>query len=129
MNSRGILSAVQSIGVVLGCAAIAYSLSRVPSMDSSSGPMLALIGGAIGLIGVGVGLIARPGVAEFERRHTARQLLGLRIAVPSGFVAAAGWLIAIFISAKVGYWVGLVGILVGICGIVIHNVSLARRER
>jgi hypothetical protein len=123
MNRYAIISAVQSVAVVAVCAAVGLSLATVSGGENSSFLFMALGGAIVGLIGVVVGLMFRAPVQELERYRSPRQLVGLRIATISFIVAIAGWLITVFVSGALGYWVVVVGVLGGCTGIVIHRLQ------
>lgn len=123
MNRYAIVSAVQSVAIVVVCAAVGLSLAKVSGGESSSFLFMALAGAIAGLIGVVVGFMFRAPVQELERRRSPRQLVGLRVAAIGFIVAVAGWLITVFVSGTWGYWVTVVGVLGGIAGVVFHRLQ------
>jgi hypothetical protein len=123
MNRGAAITTVQSIAVILGCAAIGVSLTRVPGGEASDAFSMALGGGAIGLVGVVVGLLVRGPVHEQQQHKTPRQLAGLRLSTVGLLVAMVGWLLVVFVHATLGSYVMVTGILSGIAGIIIHNVN------
>jgi hypothetical protein len=128
MEQRRVWTSVQSIGVIGACSAFAYSISCLPNMEASDGPVLALVGAIIGFIGVLAGLILRPRVAEFERRGPPLPLICLRIATVGGLIAGAGWLIVVFISYRIGFPIAVIGIVTGVVGVVSGRILLASRR-
>ena len=126
MNHSAITTAIQSIAIVAVCAAMGLSLAKVSGGESSSFPLVALGGAAMGLVGVIVGLIIRAPVGEFERRRKPRQLIGLRIATVGLIVAVTGWLVAVFLSDTLGYSLVVIGTLGGGVGILFHRFQAGR---
>jgi hypothetical protein len=97
-------------------------------MEASEGPVLALVGAVIGVVGVLAGLMLRPGVAEFERRGPRLPLICLRIATVGGFIAGAGWLIVVFISYSIGFPVTVIGVITGVVGVVSGQIFVMSRR-
>jgi hypothetical protein len=125
MKRRGILSIVQSLGVIAFCAAVAYSLSRFPNMELSDGPMLAFVGAALGLVGVCAGLFMRPSVQAYEARNT-RGLKWLRLTTVCLIVAAGAWLGSVLVPSTAWNWVFFVAAIGGLIGILGHNATRSK---
>jgi uncharacterized membrane protein len=97
------------------------------SSESLLSAMLMTLGGAtIGLFGAAVGLLVHRPVEAFERRRGSRKLLGLRLMTAGFIVAVLGWLLAVFLSGRTGYWLVVVGVVGGVVGIVIHYMNIFR---
>jgi uncharacterized membrane protein len=118
--SRRLLQSLTIIGIA---SLLGLSVAKVAAADP-----LAFSGGAafIAAIAVGiVGLFHQP-IASFEKITPPRKLLGLRIGVVGFVVALCGWLVAIFLSATVGYYIVVFGVLVGFVGFPIHIYNMFR---
>jgi hypothetical protein len=126
MSRGAAITAIQSIAIVLGCAAVGLSLTRVPGGEAADALFMTLGGAILGLIGVTVGFVVRAPAQKLERHRSPIQLVGLRITTVGLIVAVVGWLIAVFLSADLGWLIGVIGAVSGIAGIVIHNVNMVR---
>jgi hypothetical protein len=126
MNRIGIISATQSIIIVAICAALGLTLAMVSDAEGAS-PLLSAIGGAVfGLVGVFVGFMARSSRQNLERSFGARAF-GLRIAMLGFVLAIAGWLVGVFLSQTIGYWVVVVGVLTGCAGVAVLRFQSGAR--
>ena len=104
-------------------------MTRVPGGESADAFSMGLGGGAIGLVGVVVGLLVRGPVHELQQRKSPRQLLGLRVSTVGFIVAMVGWLLAVFVHPTVGSYVMGAGIVGGIAGVILHNVNTVGEGR
>ena len=126
MNWRVVTTVVQSSVVVVGCGLIGLSLTRLPGGVPGDALTMALGGATLGLIGVAAGIMMRAPIHRLEQRTSSRYLLGLRIGTVGGIVAAAGWLLAVFVDGTLGYWGVALGILTGLAGLVVHRLNHAK---
>jgi hypothetical protein len=126
MKRAAAITAIQSVAVILGCALVGLSLTRVPGGDPGDGLFMAVGGAILGAIGAVAGILARGPTREWEQSRSPRQLIGLRIATVGGIVAMVGWLVVVFLSSVVGRWIALVGIVSGGAGLIIHKLTRAK---
>lgn len=119
MSSR-LLPSLAIVGVA---ALIGLSLAKVSAGD----PWAFSLGAAvIASIAVGIaGLFHKP-TASLEQTTPPRNLLGLRIGVAGFVIALCGWLVAVFLSASVGYYIVALGVVAGFVGMPIHIYNMFR---
>lgn len=110
--------------VIVGVATLfGLSLAKVVAGDPWA---FSLGAAAIASIAVGIALVfARP-TASLEQTTPPRKLLGLRIAVVGFLVALGGWLVGVFLSTSVGYYIVAFGVTVGFVGVPIHIYNTLR---
>jgi hypothetical protein len=111
------IRALISAGLVILFGLMGLSLSRVePSMADRALELTA--GGAfIAIVALAIGALLRP--RNLETDIPSRWLLGLKIGTFGFLIALAGWLLGVFISVGVGYWVAVAGILLGGAGMLV----------
>ena len=119
MSSRLFSSlAIVSIAALLG-----LSLAKVSAGD----PWAFSLGAAvIAAVAVGIARLFRTPTASFEQSAPPRKLLGLRISVAGFLVALSGWLVGVFLSGSVGYYIVALGVAVGFVGFPIHIYNMFR---
>jgi len=121
MNSRLFINfAIVAVAALLG-----VSIARVSSSN--------LWGFAIGsitiaAIAIGIAGLFSSKTASFENATPPRKLLGMRIGVVGGLISLCGWLIAVFVLASVGYYVAVLGVVVGLVGLAIHFYNVYCHE-
>lgn len=105
------------LAIVAFAAVFGLALAKVTAGD----PWFLSLGAAgIAVIAIGIAaLFARP-TASFEQDTSPRKLLGMRIATVGGLVALSGWVITVLLSANVGFYVVVLGFVVGFSGFVTH---------
>ncbi|BAZ94902.1 membrane protein [Thiohalobacter thiocyanaticus] len=119
MNAR----LFQSLAIVSVAALLGLSLAKVSAAD----PWAFSVGAAvIAAIAVGIAGLFRQSTVSFEKATPPRKLLGLRIGVVGFVVALCGWLVAVFLSASVGYYIVVLGIVTGFVGFPIHIYNMFR---
>ena len=126
MKRNTIISVVQSIVIVAVCAALGLSLAMVAG-TAGAGPLpAAVVGAAFGLVGVFVGFMVRSSAPSSERYSSSR-MIGLRLTMLGIMLAVAGWLVGVFLSQTIGYWVVVVGVLTGCAGIAVLRFQSGAR--
>lgn len=121
--------AIVSVGLVAFFALIGLSLSRVvPSLADRS--LETTVGGALlAVIALSIGHFFRNRISHFESSIPARKLKGLKVGTLGGLIAFSGLLVAIFISYQVGYWIAVLGIVIGFIGMGMHLVAMFSKDR
>src|SRR6185503_17321067 len=109
--------ALQSLAIIAVFTLFGLSLAQVAGGDA-----WLLSGGAavIAVVAIGIASLFQRQTASFEQTTPSRKLLGLRIGVIGGACAFCGWMIAVFLWHRIGYYVVVCGILGGLIGISIH---------
>jgi len=117
MNRRALIN----VSIIAIAAIVGLSLAKV----SSENPWVLSVGAAvIAAIAIAIAKLFRPQTISFEKATPPRKLFGLRIGVVGGGVALSGWLVAVFLSALVGYYVAVVGVITGLVGCLIHFYNM-----
>lgn len=112
------------LGVVAVATLIGLSLAKVTSSD----PWVPSIGAAVlALVAVGIASLFRPQTVLFEKATPARKLMGMRVGVVGFVIALSGWLVAVFSSATIGYYIAVFGVAIGFVGMAIHYYNLFRK--
>lgn len=112
-----------SLAIVSVAALLGLSLAKVAAGD----PWVFSLGAAV-IASAALGfatLFAKP-TASLEQTTPPRKLLGLRVGVVGFLVALSGWLVAVFLSATVGYYIVALGVAVGFVGFPIHIYNMFR---
>ncbi len=115
--------------VVIVCGILGHSIATVSGENAGESLRWALGGGAIAVLGLLLSVAVRPFVRNLEASRPPAQLLGMRIATVGGLLALSGWLIAVYLNGRVGYWVVALGVSTGGAGILVHNINLMRKQR
>ena len=120
------ITVAQSCAVVLGCALIGLSLTRLSGGESADALFMALGGATIGLVAVALGLMFLRPVHELEPRTSPRQLIRLRIGTVGGIIAVVGWLprCSSMAHSDTGSWSP--ASLTGLVGLIIYRLNHAR---
>ncbi|MBU1424409.1 MAG: hypothetical protein KKH12_03095 [Gammaproteobacteria bacterium] len=109
---------IVSVASLLG-----LSLAKV----SSENPWAFSLGAAaIAAVAVGISSLFREPTASFEQTTPPRKLLGMRIGVAGFAVALCGWLIGVFLSASVGFYIVALGVAIAFVGFPIHVYNMFR---
>lgn len=112
-----------SLAIVCVAALLGLSLAKI----SSENPWVFAVGAAvIATVAVGIASFFRQPTAAFEQTTPSHKLLGLRIGVAGFVVALCGWLVGMFLSASVGYYIVALGVATGFVGFPIHIYNMFR---
>lgn len=113
----------QSLAIVCVAAILGLSVAKVSTAD----PLTFSVGAAaIAAIAVGIATLFRKSTTSFETTTPPRKLLGMRIGMVGGVIALCGWLVAVFLSAMVGYYIAVLGVVTGLVGFPIHFYNMYR---
>jgi hypothetical protein len=129
MERQSPLSRTSIFVVVIVCGVFGHSIGTVSGENGGESLRWALGGGVIGILGLVLSIALRPFVKNLEASRPPAQLLGMRIATLGGLLALSGWLIAIYVNGRVGYWVVALGVSIGGAGILVHSMNLLRKQR
>jgi hypothetical protein len=113
-----ILIAVMAVTALMG-----HSVATVASLEGLPG---AVGGGVIGGVAFGIATVLRPATVSVEVRLGRKRLHGLRIGIVGFCIAAAGWLVAVYLSGHVGFYVSAVGVAIGFVGMAVHAITMLR---
>lgn len=114
-----------SLAVVGIAALLGLSFAKVSETD----PWAFAVGfAAIAAVAIGIAGLFHRQVSSFEKAVPSRKLLGLRISVVGIAIAFGGWLLSVFVSAAVGYYVVVLGVLAGFLGFPIHFYNMFERK-
>lgn len=112
-----------SLAIVSVAALFGLSLAKVSSED----PWAFSLGAAvIAAVAVSIARLFRQTTASSEQTIPPRKILGLRIGVAGFVVAICGWLVGVFFSASVGYYIVALGVATGFVGFPIHIYNMFR---
>lgn len=113
-----------SLVIVSFASLFGLSLAKVSSED----PWVFSLGVAvIAAVAVSIAGLFRQPTASFEQIIPPRKLLGLRFGVAGFVVALCGWLVGVFLSASVGYYIVTFGVATGFVGFPIHIYNMFRK--
>ena len=111
------------LAAVAVAALVGLSLAKVSSGD----PWVYSIGAAvISLVAVVIASAFRQQSASFEKATPPRKTLGLRIGIAGFVIALCGWLVGVFLSATVGYYIVAIGVVTGFVGFPVHIYNMFR---
>jgi hypothetical protein len=121
---------LQVVAVVLGVALVAASLARVQGWGTSA----EILAGAVGAVASSLVLFLAWVFRSDGRLRGSfyvdpKRYRGLRIGFVGFCIAAIGWLIGVYFSQAVAYWVVPIGIGVGLLGIIVHFVIVFSPSR
>jgi len=114
---------IYSLAIVSFAALFGLSLAKVSASDPWDFTLGAAVISAVAVIVAG---FFRKPTASFEQATPPRKLLGLRIGVVGFVVALSGWLVAVFLSASVGYFIVALGVIASFVGFPIHIYNMFR---
>ena len=119
------METLQAVALVLAVALVAASLPRVQG-ESVSVQLWFALGGALASAAIlfVVWAVRSDGRLRGSFYVEPTRYRGLRIGFGGFCVAMLGWLIAVFISNAVGYWVVVLGFLIGFIGMIVHFVIM-----
>ena len=109
------------LGIVSVATLMGLSLAKVTASD----PWVPSIGAAaLALVAVGIGSLFRQQATSFEKVTSPRKLMGMRVGTVGFGVALLGWLVAVFLSGTVGYYIVVFAVAIGFTGMAIHLYNL-----
>jgi hypothetical protein len=124
------LDVVQALIVIVGVALLAASLARVDGSDTAIQLRCGFVGAGLGAAAVFLVWALRPSkVGGGNLFADSLRYRGLKIMTYGMFVALIGWLAGVFISLSVGYWIAVLGIVVGFVGLIIHFATMLRATK
>jgi len=120
-----LIETLQAVAIVAALALVAAPLPRVGG-ESLSVQLWFAFGGAVAsaVILLVVWAVRSDGRLRGGFYVNPSRYRGLRIGFGGFCVAMLGWLIGVFASGTVGYWVVALGILIGFIGMIVHFVIM-----
>ena len=111
------------LAIIAVTALVGLSLAKVSSGDSWT---YSIGAAALALIAVAIATPFRQQTSSFQKSTPSRKTLGMRFGTVGFVIAICGWLVGVFLSPIVGYYVVTLGVFTGFLGLLIHFYNMFR---